>query len=401
MVHLVNLEKVAENVKTMWCTLNFRIVVLTIILYFVPMSVFAQTAAQSQFKKSQFIAHFDTGSILESENENFSFHPTSLTKLLTIAVVFEALTQNEISLSTQYAVSENAWRTGGAPSQKLTMFAELGSIISVENLLKGLIIQHANDAAIILAEGISGSEEKFVERMNSFATNLGMRGSEFTDATGLNLTSGKTTAYDMSLLVTHIFENYPELNNYFTEPSFEWNEILQRNKNFLFESEYGVDLLMSGFGQQTGYSFAGTANFNGKRIFIVITGLKEENRVEIAEQILIDSFNKLVTVKLYEKTKTISYANVFGGEQNQVEMVAGDEISVSLLRTQAQDLSGKIVFSEPLIAPISRGDLIGHLFIWNGDIELRKIPLLAKTSVAKGSLLQRAQDGLEELLLGW
>ena len=401
MSYSVNLERVAENLTITQGARNYWFFVLAIIVFFAPTNVLGQTDSQLQFKRSIFVAHFDTGSILESKDENFSFHPTSLTKLMTIAVVFDALKQNEISLSTQYAVSENAWRTGGAPSGNLTMFAELGSIISVENLLKGLIVQHANDAAIILAEGISGSEEEFVKRMNLFATNVGMKGSEFIDATGLGTANGKTTAYDMQLLVAYIFENFPEYNKIFTEPDFEWNEFRQRNKSFLFESEFGIDLMMSGFGQPTGYSIAGTANFENKRIFVVITGLEKESRVETAEQILAESFDKLVTVDLYEKNKIISHANIYGGEQNQVAMISADNISVSLLKTQTQNLSGKVVFRDPLIAPISKGDVIGQLNIWNDDNKLREIPLLAKNDVAKGTLLQRAQDGFTELLFGW
>ena len=385
----------------MWYVQIFWVTILSITILVTPTNVFAQSEEQPQFMQSVFIYHVGTDTVLESKNDNHEFHPASLTKLLTVAVVFDALMRNEISLNTQFAVSENAWRTGGAPSGRLTMFAELGSILSVENLLRGLIIQHANDAAIILAEGMSGSEDKFVEKMNKFASKLEMRGSKFVDATGLNTTEGKTTAYDMSLLVSYIINNFSELNKIFREPNFEWNEILQRNKNFLFDSEYGVDLLMAGFDVQNGYSLAGSAFQNGKRINIIITGLKEEDRVTIAEDFLEDSFNKLITVNLYDKFNTVSFANVFGGEQNQVAMITTDNISISLLRTQKQDLSGKIVYQDPLLAPVSEGEIIGHLMILNGETQLRKIPLHAKNNVAKGTLLQRAQDGFVELLFGW
>ena len=385
----------------MWYVQIFWAVMLGATILVTPTRVFAQSEERLQFKQSVFIYHVETETVLVSKNDNHEFHPTSLTKLLTVAVVFDAIMRNEISLNTQFAVSENAWRTGGAPSERLTMFAELGSILTVENLLRGLIIQHANDAAIILAEGISGSEDKFVEKMNRFASKLEMRGSNFVDATGLNTTEGKTTAYDMSLLVSYIIDNFSELNKIFREPNFEWNEILQRNKNFLFSSEYGVDLLMTGFDTQNGYSLAGSAFQNGKRINIVITGLKEENRVTITEDYLENSFNKLITVNLYDKFNTVSFANVFGGEQNQVAMIATDNISISLLRTQKQDLSGKIVYQDPLLAPVSEGEIIGHLIILNGETQLRKIPLHAKNNVAKGTLLQRAQDGFVELLFGW
>ena len=236
--------------------------------FFVVKSAHAQYAPsrQSETKGAQVLMiEASTGTVLLAKGEDKPLAPASLAKLMTLEVVFDAIRRSAISLDTVYSVSEHAWRTGGAPSRTATMFAALKSQLRVEDLLRGIAVQMANDACIILAEGMDGSQEKFAARMNDRAKAIGLRTSHFANPTGLPHPDNSTTLSDMIVLARHLQSTYPEFYSLFSEPEFEWNKILQRNRNPLLNRSGGVDGLASGFSDDSGYALVTSAERDGRR----------------------------------------------------------------------------------------------------------------------------------------
>src|SRR5690606_25573693 len=209
------------------------------------------------------------------------FPPASLAKLMTMEVVFGALKRGDLHADTLFPVSENAWRTGGAPSGTTTMFAALNSQIQVDDLIRGVVIQNANDACIILAEGISGSESGFAARMTARAKDLGLGRSTFGNATGLPSAERHTTERDLVELSRHIHREYPEYYPIYSQPDFEWNKIFQRNKNPLMSLNLGVDGLGAGYAEGAGFALAASVERNGTRLFLAMGGLaSDKERLE-------------------------------------------------------------------------------------------------------------------------
>lgn len=356
----------------------------------------------AQSERKLYLLDYNTGTVLRAENPEVQFHPASVTKMMTLAVVFKALQEGELDLQTRFAVSEYAWRNGGAPKGRTTMFAELGSLVSVEDLLRGLIIHTANDAALVLAEGMAGSEEKFVEKMNDLAASIGMTKSRFANATGYEDQDTRSTVRDIGRLMTYMIRNFPEYNSIFLEPSFTWNKIRQLNKGFLIGGTQGVDMMMAGFEENAGYSVVATAVVDGKRIVLVVSGLKDADaRKEETVKLLQWAFNNIETVILFEEGETVGYASVFGGTKGRLALVGEGPVTLSVPQGQKRGFSAKIFYRGPIKAPIKAGDRMGELRVWNGPVLSQQIPLYAAENVEVGNLRQRAQDGMFELLLGW
>ncbi len=360
------------------------------------------TPGHAQSERKLYLLDYNTGTVLRAESPEVQFHPASVTKLMTLAVVFKALQEGDLDLQTRFAVSEYAWRNGGAPKGRTTMFAELGSLVSVEDLLRGLIIQTANDAALVLAEGMAGSEEKFVETMNDLAASIGMTKSRFANATGYEDQDNRSTVRDIARLMTYMIRNFPEYNAIFLEPSFTWNKIRQLNKGFLIGGTQGVDMMMTGFEENAGYSVVATAMANGKRIVLVVSGLKDADaRKDETIELLQWAFNNIETVILFEEGETVGYASVFGGTKGRLALVGDGPVTLSVPQGQKRGFSAKIFYRGPVRAPIKAGDPMGELRVWNGPVLSQQIPLYAGENIEVGSLRQRAQDGMFELLFGW
>ncbi|MBA4799943.1 MAG: D-alanyl-D-alanine carboxypeptidase, partial [Rhizobiales bacterium] len=252
-------------------------------------AAFAQTAAPAPLIESKaaqvYLIEASTGTVLFSKNEKKSFAPASLAKLMTLEVVFDALKKGEIRPDTIYPVSEYAWRTGGAPSRTSTMFAAVKSQVPVADLIKGIAVQTANDGCLIIAEGIAGSEAKFVERMNARATELGLTDSHFANATGLPHPDNRSTLVDLVKLARHLVETYPDLYQTFSLAEFEWNKILQRNRNPLLP--IGADGLGTGFAEESGFAIIASMERDGRRLFLGLSGAQtDKERTEEATRLL-------------------------------------------------------------------------------------------------------------------
>ncbi len=365
-----------------------------------PAPAFGTKAAQA------YMIEASTGTVLLAKNEHQTFSPASLAKLMTVELVFDALTKNQITLDTQYPVSEYAWRTGGAPSRTATMFAALKSNVRVEDLAKGIAIQGANDSCIILAEGMSGGEPAFAEAMTRRAKTLGMQHSLFGNSTGLPDGKSKTTAFDMVTLAVQLQQAYPNFYPYFAQPDFQWNKIFQRNRNPLLGFGLGVDGLATGFAEGEGYSIVASAVRNDRRLFVALGGIaSDKERTEEAKRIIEWGLGSFESRQLFAETEVIGAASVYGGAERNVDLVAKAPVSVYIPVNNPDRLAARIVYRWPLMAPVAADQSVGSLRIFAGSRLLREVPLYTKNAVEVGSLSSRAVDALlevgESLLFSW
>jgi serine-type D-Ala-D-Ala carboxypeptidase (penicillin-binding protein 5/6) len=352
--------------------------------------------------KSVILVDEATNSILFAKEPDAIVQPASLAKLMTAELVFKGLADGSLNLSQTFKVTENAWRTGGAPSGGAAMFAALKSDIAISDLLRGLIVQAGNDAAIVLAEGIASSEDAFVEQMNARAVELGLASTKFANSTGLPATSAQVTMRDLVKLVRHIQKTYPNYVGIFAEPDFLWNKIKQRNRNPLLNKNIGADGFMTGFTEQTGYSIVATAKLNGRRVFLGMGGLEStEQRSLEAQKIMNWGLSEFETIEVVPADNEIGKAEVFGGLSNSVALKTGAATSVLMPKNRAGVFSARITYRGPLLAPIEKGAEIASLGIWNGETLTQEIPLFAGSSVKAGPMRQRAMNALSEFAFGW
>jgi D-alanyl-D-alanine carboxypeptidase (penicillin-binding protein 5/6) len=344
----------------------------------------------------------ETDTVLFQREADARMPPASMAKLMTIAVVFDALKTGKLSLDDEFQVSENAWRTGGASSGGSTMFAKLGSSIKVDDLIHGIIIQSANDGCIVMAEGMAGTEATFAEMMNAEARKLGLTGSHFRNATGLPDPDQYVTARDLARLAKHIIVDFAEYYPIYSQTEFIWNNIRQRNRNPLLEMNIGADGLKTGFTEESGYGLVGSAVRDAQRLILVINGTKsEKERAEEARKLMDWGFRAFERVNFFADGEVIGEANVFGGDRSGVGLVSKGSIDVLLPRGNRDQVRGRVVYQGPVPAPIEAGREIGKLELTVNDQLLREAKVYAATDVGVGSTRQRAVDGLQELLLGW
>lgn len=376
------------------------------VFIFVALLICAPLAAQAQSfetkAKQAYLIDAETGTVLYAKDENAPVPPASLAKLMTAEIVFDAIRKNELTLDTEFPVSEHAWRTGGAPSGTSTMFAALKSRIRVADLLQGVTVQFANDACIVLAEGMTGSEDAFAKRMTERARELGMTASVFHNATGLPDPQNTVTMRDMALLASHVHTSYPEFRSYYSQAEFEWNKILQRNRNPLIAANIGVDGFVTGFAEGFGSSMVATMQRDGRRVFLAIGGLtSDKERVEETYRVLDWSMTAFEKKRLFEAGEAVGEAAVYGGAHSHVKLVTRDAVDVLIPVNNPERLSAKVTYRWPLTVPLEAGRHAGTLKIWNGTRLLREVPVETAAAVGEGSLTSRAADALQELLFFW
>jgi D-alanyl-D-alanine carboxypeptidase (penicillin-binding protein 5/6) len=342
----------------------------------------------------------ETGSVLFEKGADALVAPASLAKLMTVDVVFEQLELGNIKLTDAFVVSENAWRKGGAMSSGSTMYAALHSRVKVEDLLKGVIIQSANDGCIILAEGIAGNEASFVRMMNDRARELGLTKSTFTNAEGLPDPKMRVTPRELAMIARHIVNAYPEYYKWFAEREFTWNKIRQQNRNPLLGTVEGADGLKTGFTNEAGYNLAASATRNGLRLVVVVTGLKNaKERADEARKLLEFGFREFDSRILFAENQILAEAKVYGGAQGRVPVTAKQQIKLMVPRSVNERISAKMVYVGPVRAPVREGQPIGHLQVSRGDTKVLEVPLQATESVPVGSATQRAFDAASELVV--
>lgn len=362
-------------------------------------------AAQVDFDtKARFavLMDYESGTVIFQKDADTRLEPASMTKLMTLAVVFNELRAGRISLEDKFFVSENAWRTGGAASGGSTMFAELNSQIRVEDLIRSVIIQSGNDAAIILAEGIAGTEPTFATMMNQLAGQIGLDGSHFTNSTGLPDPEEYSTARDLAELGRYLIREFPEFYHYFSEPEMEWNKIKQSNRNSLIDVGIGVDGLKTGHTTAAGYGVVLSTAQGDRRLVAVVHGLTSmRERAEEGRKLLTWGQRAFERFAPYPAGSIVAHADVYGGETGSVGLVGKGEIALYLPRGSRQCLSATVNYTSPLLPPVRQGDQIAELRVFCNDQLVQTAPLYANEDVPQGDLVRRATDALKQLALGW
>ena len=344
----------------------------------------------------------DSGSVLFEKAADDLIPPASLSKLMTAEVVFNLLAKGQLKPEQEFIVSVNAWRRGGAPSHTSSMFIPIHNKVSVDNLLHGVIIQSANDACIVLAEGISGNESVFAELMTKRARELGLTKSTFGNSNGLPDPKQLMTARELARLARHIIQAYPDYYKYYGEREFTWNKIRQFNRNPLLALTIGADGLKTGFTKEAGYGLVGSAVQNGLRLIVVVNGLKsEKERADESKKLLEWGFHNFQSGLLFADGQEIAYAKLYGGARGHVPLKAAKEVTLLVPRGSRERIIARVVYSGPVPAPVQEGQQIGMLKVWRGDFLVLEVPLQAAESVSTGSMSGRAFDAATELVLGF
>jgi D-alanyl-D-alanine carboxypeptidase (penicillin-binding protein 5/6) len=371
------------------------------------MSTAAQIASAAETivtkAPSAFLYEPSSGTILFAKEPDKPFAPGALNKVMTAATVFKALKDGDLTPDRLCKVSEHAWRTGGAPSRRgATMFAAIKSEISVEDLLKGLLVHNANDAAIVLAECLDGSEQAFAGRMNSLAKALGMNGSQFTNPTGYPEEPSRTTVRDQARLADYVIGEHADLYPMFAIPEFTWNNIFQRNKNPLLGEVRGLDGLGGGNDDTDGWSGLGSVDRNGRRVIAAVSGLASDNhRLQTLKEVIEGAWEYFTVQTLYSAGETVVDGRVFGGTESSVPLVSDRNIDVLLPRGGTLDYRIRVVYQGPLAAPVEKGAPAGEIRVIGKDGIVFRAPLVTGAAVARGDMFGRAVDSLQELLFGW
>ena len=361
-------------------------------------------SAQDFDTKAKFavLMDYESGTILFHKAADDQLEPASMAKLMTLAVVFDQLQTKKLQPTDEFFISEHAWRDGGASSGGSTMFAELNSKIQVMDLVRSVIIQSGNDAAIALAEGIAGSEPAFGHMMNQLGTEIGLTNSNFTNATGLPDPAQYSSARDLATIARFIIAQFPEYYPIFAEKEFTWNKIRQTNRNSLLEIGIGVDGLKTGHTEAAGYGEVVSTASSGRRLIAVLHGLKSMNeRTEEARKLVTWGTRGFELIPVYPEGQVVSHADVYGGSSAQVPLVGKGSIDLFLPKGAQNCPQATVTYKAPIRPPVKKGDQIAQLNVMCNGAVVQVTPLFAAEDVSEGDIVRKAADAFKELALGW
>ncbi len=346
--------------------------------------------------RNAYIVDFDTGSVLLQKGGDERMPPASMSKIMTAYVVFDFLRQGRVKLTDILPVSEKAWRTGGSK-----MFVPYPGSAKVEDLLRGMIIQSGNDACIVLAEGLAGSESAFVELMNKKAGELGLTGSHFANVTGLPDPQHYMTAHDLATLARHLILDFPEYYHYDSEKEFTYNGIKQGNRNPLLYKDLGADGMKTGHTDEAGYGLTASVIREGRRIIMVIAGLSSmKARAQESEKLIEWAYREFADYRLVKAGEVVDDAPVWMGAAAQVPATTARDAFVTLPRRARHDMKVMAIYDGPVRAPIAKGQPLGKLVINAPEMTPIEIPLIAAQPVERMSPFGRMTVAARYLLLG-
>lgn len=332
-----------------------------------------------------------SGRVIMENNSNERLPPASLTKMMTAYIVERELDEGRISMSDMVPISVKAWRTEGSRT-----FVQEGTTVSVENLLKGVIIQSGNDASVALAEFIAGSEEAFVDIMNQQAQLLGMTNTNFQNATGLPAPDHFSTAYDLALLARAIIQDYPENYPLYAEKHFTYNNIRQPNRNALLWRDDSVDGLKTGHTEEAGYCLVASAKRNDTRLIASVMGTSSsEARAQEVQKMLNYGFRYYETERLFRAGQELVQAKVWGGEADEISVGMPEDVYVTIPRGSRNQLESTVDLDSVIKAPINVGDELGRVRVILDGETLVDEPVLALTEVPEGGLFKRLWDAIK------
>jgi len=370
--------------------------------FFAALMVPAQAQVEFQTKaKFAILIDAKSGATLYEKDADVMMAPASMSKLMTMIMVFEALKRGDLTLTDEFLISENAWRIGGAQSGSSTMYAKLDSSVPLEDLIRGVIVQSGNDASIAIAEGMFGTEAAFAEAMTVRARRLGLPKSNFTNATGWPDEDHKTTARELAQMAQHIIYNLAEYYPYYSETEFTWNGIKQGNRNPLLYQNIGADGLKTGFTAESGYGLVASAVQKGRRLIVVLNGLeKRKDRATETRKLLDWGFRSFKQFVLFDVDEEVGTANVWGGTKSTVKLRAEGRAMVSVQQMARSSIKAKIIYQGPIRAPVKQGDPIGVLRVTADNQGPAEIPLFAAEDVEEGSDYRKAFDAIVSLVTG-
>ena len=347
-----------------------------------------------------FVTDFGSGKVLMEKQPDALMKPASMAKIMTVYIAFERIADGSLSLDDTFLISEKAWRKGGSKT-----FVEVGKEVSVRDLLYGVVVQSGNDAAIAIAEGISGTEEGFAEEMNYVARKLGMENTVFRNSTGWPHLEQHTTARDLNILATALIrefpaDKYPELYPMFAEKDFTYNGIKQGNRNPLVYGTQGADGLKTGHTAESGYGLVGSAHRDGQRVVMVLNGMKSMKQRSSESRRLIDlMFREFKLYRFYDKDQPVDRANVWLGTKNKIDLVLEEPLHLVMARSDRRKMKVSVNWNDPVPAPITAGQPIGTLVL---ELPSGKTtyPLLAAENVDGLGMFDRVGEALKYLIFG-
>lgn len=351
--------------------------------------------------KNVLIMDYDTGEYLYEKDAYTPVAPASMSKLMTVYLLFEKIKSGGLSLEDTFTVSENAWRKGGSASGGSTMFLPLGASVTVEDLIKGILIQSGNDACIVVAENMAGSEEDFADLMNKKAEELGLKNSHFENSTGLPSPDHKMSVEDLAKLARAIIHDFPEFYPIFSQKTFTYHNILQGNRNPLLYSMPEADGLKTGHTDEAGFCLTASAKRGDRRVISVMSGMSSnKERSEEAEKMMNWAFREFDNYRAFKQYERVVSAPVYMGVDKTIDLVAGEDVLVTLPKAEAKGAKMTAIYKKPIKAPIEQGQKLGEVRLEIEGHEPKMIPLYADHSVAKLGFFGRIKSNITYALFG-
>ena len=337
-----------------------------------------------------------TGKVLFSKDKDKKTYPASMTKIMTTLIIFEKLANETLSLDDKFLVSEKAWREREGSS----MFVEVDKEIRVEDLLRGIIVQSGNDACIVVAENIAGTEESFAKMMTQKAKEIGMKNTNFTNSTGMYDKDNYSTVYDIALLSMHLINEYPQYYHLFAETEFEWSGIKQNNRNSLLYKNMGVDGLKTGHLSKSGYGLAASAVDQNRRVISVVNGFEStQKRTQGSSRLITWAFREFTNLKLFEKEDIVGQVEISGASSKESDVSTGEEIIITVPKSKREGLTTNIVVDDNISAPLNVGDKVGYLEISVPGEENQTYELYATNEIDRSNIFVRFFNYLINLIL--
>lgn len=352
--------------------------------------------AYETLAKAAILVDYDTGQVLYAKNPDLPVPTASMSKLMTVLMLFERLKDGRLELDDTFSVSEKAWRMGGSK-----MFVEVGKEVRVEDLLHGIIVQSGNDACIVVAENLAGTEERFAEQMTEHAHELGMTHTTLKNASGWPDPEHRMSVRDLATLAGIIISEYPEYYPIFGETEYTFNGIRQYAHNPLLHRDVGADGLKTGFTDDAGYSLTASAVRDGRRLILVVAGLETPGqRARESERLLEHGFRDFKRYQLFAAGETVGSADVWQGDRDTVALITDRDVALALTPEGRRDLQVRVVYDGPVPAPVPLGATLAELEITAPGIERRRVPLIAGEEVPAAGLLGRMSNAIGYLIWG-
>ena len=380
----------------------FAKVAVWLVLFATPGAVSAQDLPFETTAPHAILIDAKSGSVFFEKSADELVQPASMSKLMTMLLVFEALKAGKLTLDQEFLISENAWRRGGTSSGGSTMYANVNTRVRLIDLMRGSMIQSANDACIAIAEGMAGSEEEFALRMTQRGKELGLQNAVFRNVTGLPKPENQMSVRDLTILARRIILEFPEYYKIYGEREFTWNGITQKNRNPLLLDYPGADGMKTGYIKEAGYGMVGSAVRDGRRLVLVIAGLPSiKDRKDEAQKLLDWGFRQFKTIDVYSAGDVVSKARVWGGASRWVNLVIKQDLRLALSAKEQEHIEVKLSYAGPLMAPVKAGDPIGMVRFMIDGKTIAEVPVETANAVeAVDSIWSRAMDSLMIMALG-